>query len=115
MLSFVYDVADLYKTEVSIPVAFRAAAEDKDDLERRVRTTCRDQFVATRILERIIPDIQKALMVQKRGVGNYSVLFDQDAAAPGSLWDPMAGELEGGRIHPLEVEDTEAEDGGNDT
>ena len=34
---FVYDVADLYKTEVTIPAAFRAAAEGLDGLERRVR------------------------------------------------------------------------------
>lgn len=104
MLSFVYDVADLYKAEVTIPVAFRAAAEEKNGLERRVRVTCRDQFVATRILERIIPDVQTALMLQKRGVACDSVSFDQDAADPGSLWDPADGEVEGGRIHPLEVD-----------
>ena len=27
MLSFVYDVADLYKTEITVPIAFRAVAE----------------------------------------------------------------------------------------
>ena len=34
MLSFVYDVADLYKTETTIPVAFRIAAANPPDLER---------------------------------------------------------------------------------
>ena len=29
MLSFVYDYAELYKTEVTLPVAFRAAAEER--------------------------------------------------------------------------------------
>jgi len=115
MLSFVYDVADLYKTEVTIPVAFRAATEEKDSLERRVRVTCRDQFVATRILERIIPDVQTALMLQKRGAACDGVPFDQEAAAPGSLWDPVEGEVEGGRIHPLEVDETEGDDGGLDS
>lgn len=115
MLSFVYDVADLYKTEVTIPVAFRAAAEENDGLERRVRLTCRDEFVATRILERIIPDIQTALMLPKRGAAGDGGLFDQDAAAPGSLWDPVEGEVEGGRIHPLEPDETEADDGGDDS
>lgn len=115
ILSFVYDVADLYKTEVSIPVAFRVAAEDKVDLERRVRLTCRDQFVATRILERIIPDIQKILMLEKRGAANKITPFDQDAAAPGALWDPMEGEVEGGRIYPLAADETEADHGGNDS
>jgi len=115
MLSFVYDVADLYKAEVTIPVAFHAAAEEKDGLERRVRMMCRDQFVATRILERIIPDVQTALMLPKRGTTRDSGAFDQDAAAPGSLWDPVEEEVEGGRIHPLEVDETEADDGNHDS
>jgi len=115
MLSFVYDVADLYKAEVTVPVAFREAAEAKDGLERRVRVTCRDQFVATRILERIIPDVQTALMLQKRGAACDDAPFDQDAAAPGSLWDSVDEEVEGGRMHPLEVDETETADGHHDS
>jgi len=115
MLSFVYDVADLYKAEVTIPAAFRAASEEKDGLERRVRVTCRDQFVATRILERIIPNVQNALMLPKRGATSDGASFDQDAAAPGALWDPVEGEVEGGSIHPLEVGETEADNGGHDS
>jgi len=115
MLSFVYDVADLYKTKVTIPVAFRAVAEEKDSLERRVRVTCRDRFVATRILERIIPDVQTTLMLQTREATCDGVRFDQDATDPGSLWDPGEGEVEGGRIHPLEVDETEGDDGGLDS
>lgn len=106
MLSFVYDIADLYKTEITIPVAFQVAAEEKDALERRVRVMCRDRFVATRVLERIIPDIQQVLMLKKKGGFDGNVTFDQDAAAPGSLWDPLEGEVPGGRIHPLEPGET---------
>ncbi len=115
MLSFVYDVADLYKTEVTIPVAFCAAVQGQDGLERRVRVTCRDEFVSTRLLERIIPDVQTALMLSKRGTAGDSRPFDRDAAAPGWLWDPEEGKVEGGRIHPLEADETEADDGGSDT
>ena len=93
MLSFVYDVADLYKTEITVPAAFRAAAEGEHGLERRVRISCRDLFVSTRLLERIIPDIQRALMLPQRGASGDDP-FDQDAAAPGSLWDPIIGEAE---------------------
>jgi len=113
MLSFVYDVADLYKTEITIPVAFRAAAEEKGTLERRVRILCRDLFASTRLLERIIPDIQNALMLPKKGTAGAG-LFDQNAAAPGSLWDPVMGEVEGGFAYPLEVDDMETDDGGSD-
>jgi CRISPR-associated protein Cas1 len=101
MLSFVYDVADLYKTEITVPAAFRAAAEGKDELERRVRVTCRDVFVSTRLLQRIIPDIQTALGIPERGAEPNGELFDGQPAAPGSLWDPDEGKVEGGRIHPL--------------
>ncbi len=113
MLSFVYDVADLYKAELTIPTAFRAAAEDKDGLERRVRISCRDLFVSTRLLERIIPDMQSALMVPKKGAASGGP-FDQDAAAPGSLWDPVTGEVAGGCSYPLETDAAEAGDGGSD-
>ncbi|MBM4432934.1 MAG: type I-E CRISPR-associated endonuclease Cas1, partial [Chloroflexi bacterium] len=41
MLSFVYDIADLYKTELTVPVAFRVAAANPPDLERQVRIECR--------------------------------------------------------------------------
>lgn len=114
MLSFVYDVADLYKAEISIPVAFQAAADETDGLERRVRLACRDLFVSTRLLQRIIPDIQKALMSPKKGASNDGQ-FDQDAAAPGALWDPETGEVKGGRAYSSETVETEAGDGGSDS
>lgn len=116
MLSFVYDVADLYKADITIPVAFSGAAEGKDGLERRVRLACRDQFVATRILEKIIPDIQSALMLPKRGAAaSDDGPFEQDAAAPGFLWDPVEGEVEGGRMQPVETDEAEGDDGGHDS
>jgi len=112
MLSFVYDVADLYKTEITIPAAFRTAAEGKDGLERRVRLWCRDLFVSRKLLARIIPDIQKILMLPKKEkICDGS--FDQDASVPGSLWDPATGEVEGGCSYPMETDETETDDGGS--
>lgn len=61
MLSFVYDVADLYKTELSIPIAFRVAHEGAGEVERRVRLACRDAFYETRLMERILPGIAEVL------------------------------------------------------
>jgi CRISPR-associated protein Cas1 len=65
-LSFVYDIADLYKFETVVPEAFRIAglaAKGKLDEEptRAVRRACRDAFRRTKILERIIPDIDDVL------------------------------------------------------
>lgn len=88
MLSFVYDVADLYKTELAVPVAFReTAADPSSGLESRVRRSCRDSFREGRLLARIVPDIQGFLGiddVSDTATGGY----DADAFAPGELWSP---------------------------
>lgn len=59
MLSFVYDVADLYKTEVTLPVAFRLGAAPPEDLERAVRRACRDSIHEMGIIRRVLPDIER--------------------------------------------------------
>jgi CRISPR-associated protein Cas1 len=92
MLSFVYDIADLYKAAVSIPVAFEVAADGPEDLESRVRYTLRDAFAHTRVLQRIIPDIEVALGM----IPTPAPESDVDAALPGGLWDPEIGEADGG-------------------
>lgn len=43
--SFVYDVADLYKAETTIPVAFEIAAQEVDDVGAAVRRRTRDDGV----------------------------------------------------------------------
>ena len=63
MLSFVYDVADLYKTEVTIPAAFKVVSEGSPDIERIVRMECRKLFHEHRLMERMLPDIAEVLGV----------------------------------------------------
>jgi CRISPR-associated protein Cas1 len=63
MLSFVYDVADFYKTETTVPLAFELAGQGPRDLERRVRTACQQVFFEARLMERILPDIAEVLDV----------------------------------------------------
>ncbi len=60
-LSFVYDVADIYKFETVVPAAFKVAAANPPNAERAVRLACRDIFRQTKLLERIIPDIEEIL------------------------------------------------------
>ena len=61
-LSFVYDVADIYKFETVVPVAFKVAASNpQGNPERAVRQGCRDIFRQSKLLERIIPDIEDIL------------------------------------------------------
>jgi len=66
-LSFVYDVADLFKFETVVPAAFRVAAGiaggqiEATKPERHVRLACRDAFRRTRLLDRLIPAIHDVL------------------------------------------------------
>lgn len=59
--SFVYDIADVFKFETVVPVAFRIAAKKPKEPEREVRIACRDAFRQSKILARIIPAIEEIL------------------------------------------------------
>jgi CRISPR-associated protein Cas1 len=59
--SFVYDVADIFKFETVVPVAFKVAAKKPQEPDREVRLACRDMFRQTNLLERIIPTIEEVL------------------------------------------------------
>jgi len=100
-LSFVYDIADLYKVDITIPAAFRAAKDGDDGLEGRVRRFCRDYFKEQRLLARIVEDIDRVLDV---GPLPTNSAFDADAAAPGELWDPEVGGVAGG-VNQADIRD----------
>ena len=105
MLSFVYDIADLYKTETSMPAAFHAVAEgDTDGLESAVRRTCRDYFHKSKLLARIVSDIEHVLTVET-GEESESPL-DSDLSLPGGIWDPEHGLVEGGINYSDLLEET---------
>ena len=61
--SFVYDIADIFKFETVVPVAFSIAGKKPFSPERSVRLACRDAFRQTRLLKRIIPTIEEVLAV----------------------------------------------------
>ncbi|HZS89842.1 MAG TPA: type I-E CRISPR-associated endonuclease Cas1e [Chloroflexota bacterium] len=96
MLSFVYDIADLYKVDVTIPVAFDAVAESTEHLEGRVRRQCRDIFHREGLLKRIVPDIEWVLDIDTGTGDDADIDFDRDDATPGNLWDPSGAAVPGG-------------------
>jgi len=59
--SFVYDIADVFKFETVVPVAFAIMAKKPQNPEREVRLACRDSFRRTQVLEKIIPAIDDIL------------------------------------------------------
>ena len=62
-LSFVYDIADLYKPEMAVRIAFEVAANPTKNPEREVRKRCRAAFLKTDLMSRILPDINEVLNV----------------------------------------------------
>lgn len=56
--SFVYDIADLYKADLTIPIAFEMAAKKPDDLPSAVRRRIRDEMAARHLLEQMVRDIR---------------------------------------------------------
>jgi len=84
-LSFVYDIADLYKTEITIPLVFRVVAESTAKLEPRVRQACREAFKEHRLLKRILPDIDLLLGISEEEL-KAGQEADSDPAHPEPLW-----------------------------
>ncbi len=60
-LSFVYDIADLFKFQSVVPVAFKIAAKLPRQPDREVRIACRDIFRESSLLKKIIPTIEDVL------------------------------------------------------
>lgn len=85
--SFVYDVADLYKAEVTIPIAFEVAAEDPEDLPAVMRRRVRDAMVKYRILERMIRDIRWLLLSEEEQLDGQETVY---------LWDNQLGTVANG-------------------
>ena len=75
--SFVYDIADLYKADITIPIAFEIAARDTEDLPRAVRHRVRDEMTAQHLLEKMVRDI-KALLAPDEPAGDDKIMY---------LWD----------------------------
>lgn len=66
-LSFVYDVADLYKADITVPIAFQVASEHElgEDVGRITRQKVRDAFMDGKVFAKIVHDIQTLIGVKE--------------------------------------------------
>jgi CRISPR-associated protein Cas1 len=94
--SFVYDIADLYKAEIAIPVAFDAAALDLVDIGGHVRRAMRDRMFEDRLLERSVRDITWLLTGERN-----EVPAEGDWADVVMLWDGRRGAVASGVSYAL--------------
>ena len=90
--SFVYDVADLYKAETTIPVAFSVAADGVEDVGGETRRRLRDLYARSHILERMVRDIRYLLLGAEESVEEPQVeeLY---------LWDERQGSVPFGVLY----------------
>jgi CRISPR-associated protein Cas1 len=96
MLSFVYDVGDLYKAQTTIPAAFEVVASKPDNVERDVRIACRRYFKQNNVLKRIPEDLDWIFDI-KTG-DDEDINYEE----PADLWDDKTGTVEGGVNHGKE-------------
>lgn len=92
--SFVYDIADLYKADLSIPVAFETVATKPDDIGAATRRRMRDAVYDLSIMDRIVRDIRSLLLP-----GSMDVVDDEVDHV--GLWDGADGEVSAGRAYGL--------------
>ncbi len=85
-LSFVYDIADLYKVDLTVPLAFTMAAQPPNDIERGVRLACPGHVPGD---ETCFQDHTRhtagSRRARRRG---WALVFDSDEALPADLWTP---------------------------
>ncbi len=87
-LSFVYDIADLYKAAYIFPVAFQIAAQNPPQIESVVRLECRKLFAQRKLIEKIVPDISQLLQVPVESLEGDTDPYSEEAAQPAQWWDP---------------------------
>lgn len=103
--SFVYDIADLYKAEITIPIAFDVASQNPDDIGAVTRRAVRDAIADGKIMERTAADIRNLLLTdvkeedfitntvnlwdEKNGFVKNAVSYGKELDEP----DPAEGEF----------------------
>ncbi|MFG2691714.1 type I-E CRISPR-associated endonuclease Cas1e [Streptomyces sp. NPDC048405] len=89
--AFVHDTANLYKTEITLPLAF--ALHQSDNPEQEARRRFREDLRLLRLLPRIVQDIQTLLTSGQEDAAQPSERRDIEMV---HLWDPKTGALPAG-------------------
>lgn len=90
--SFIFDLADLYKAETSIPLAFELASDSPEEIGSVTRRRMRDLFVETKLIKRMIKDIFYLLGDDDTGQSLPEIDLVQ-------LWDDKKGSVESGVMY----------------
>ncbi|NLU36784.1 MAG: type I-E CRISPR-associated endonuclease Cas1 [Clostridiales bacterium] len=101
-LSFVYDIADLYKAQVTIPIAFQIASEKPDDIGSVTRHRVRDAIASSRILEQCVKDIRLLLLGEDAEEEEFDINIIH-------LWDDKKGTVPNAVSYGKEFDESEEE------
>ncbi|MFD6434344.1 type I-E CRISPR-associated endonuclease Cas1e [Streptomyces venezuelae] len=91
--ALVYDIADLYKAELTVPLAFSLHASTHPEAE--ARRSFRDGLRLFRLMPRIVRDLQ-TLLAPHDSPREFGEDLDEQLI---DLWDPVTGTLPGGTNH----------------
>lgn len=106
--SFVYDIADLYKAEITIPIAFQVAVQGPEDIGAVTRRAVRDAIADGSILERIVKDIRELLL----GIAEDGSTQDVPGIETGvvQLWDDKNGFVKNAISYGKELDEQDLEE-----
>ena len=106
--SFVYDIADLYKAEISIPIAFEVAAQQPKDIGAVTRRAVRDAIADGSLLERMVKDIRDLLL----GIAEDGTLQDVPDIDTNTvqLWDDKNGFVKNAVSYGKELDELNSEE-----
>ena len=102
--SFVYDIADLYKGTLTIPIAFTIAAETPEDIGSVTRRRVRDAICDGHILKQAVKDVRKLLL------GDMDVEDEVETNSLLHLWDDKKGLVANAVSYGKEYEDSTDEE-----
>ena len=99
--SFVYDIADLYKAEITIPISFRIASEEPEDIAGVVRREIRDTIAKRRLLRQITRDIHYLLF------DDINEIPEVTSESIVDLWDEKKGLVKNGISYGKELDNVD--------
>lgn len=94
-LSFVHDVADLYKADITIPLAFEVADQNASSLATDVRVRVREAARERKLLPQAVKDLRALLDIDESHAAED---LTEDI---NSLWDELGREVAGGRNYEV--------------
>nr|WP_269453641.1 type I-E CRISPR-associated endonuclease Cas1e [Pseudoclavibacter sp. 13-3] len=95
--SFVFDIADLYRTEITLPLAFDLAAEEHPDMGTAGRKAVRELMRSGHFMQRCVSDIRALLLPVAEADAGDVEFADALQTDVTHLWAGSHGLVAGGR------------------